>query len=721
MMFRFVCVCLLLSEVSGQRGSGVPYSFGFYNFDNRPSGSGSVPSVNDLGEVKGGPPPSSSYTSSRYPILSYPAQSSPMQMPPNQASYAWMPSTLVSQQGPSQTQAKPVWGLNPPAQEAQVPQTSSQPAKTPPAPVRQVPQTTSQQAKTPPAPVRQVPQTTSQQAKTPPAPVRQEPAHDPKHTPSPTGDYVAEKRYFVPYSFGLYNFDNRPSGSGSVPSVNDLGEVKGGPPPSSSYTSSRYPILSYPAQSSPMQMPPNQASYAWMPSTLVSQQGPSQTQAKPVWGLNPPAQEAQVPQTSSQPAKTPPAPVRQVPQTTSQQAKTPPAPVRQVPQTTSQQAKTPPAPVRQVPQTTSQQAKTPPAPVRQEPQTTSQQAKTPPAPVRQVPQTTSQQAKTPPAPVRQVPQTTSQQAKTPPAPVRQEPAHDPKHTPSPTGDYVAEKHYFVPYSFGLYNFDNRPSGSGSVPSVNDLGEVKGGPPPSSSYTSSRYPILSYPAQSSPMQMPPNQASYAWMPSTLVSQQGPSQTQAKPVWGLNRPAQEAQAPQTTSQQAKTPPAPVRQVPQTTSQQAKTPPAPVRQEPQTTSQQAKTPPAPVRQVPQTTSQQAKTPPAPVRQEPQTTSQQAKTPPAPVRQAPQTTSQQAKTPPVRQEPAHDPKPTPSRTGDSVEEKRYLVIAQPSGFQTRYVVKSFNRYVRGKKVFSQTTYIPLHYRSSETAPEPAPVTIFP
>ncbi|KAG5265460.1 hypothetical protein AALO_G00242730 [Alosa alosa] len=52
MMFRFVCVCLLLSEVSGQRGSGVPYSFGFYNFDNRPSGSGSVPSVNDLGEVK---------------------------------------------------------------------------------------------------------------------------------------------------------------------------------------------------------------------------------------------------------------------------------------------------------------------------------------------------------------------------------------------------------------------------------------------------------------------------------------------------------------------------------------------------------------------------------------------------------------------------------------------------------------------------------------------
>ncbi|XP_048083994.1 predicted GPI-anchored protein 58 isoform X1 [Alosa alosa] len=343
-----------------------------------------------------------------------------------------------------------------------------------------------------------------------------------------------------------------------------------------------------------MQMPPNQASYAWMPSTPMSQQGPSQTQAKPVWGPNRPAQEAQVPRTTSQPAKTPPAPVRQVPQTTSQQAKTPPAPVRQAPQTTSQQAKTPPAPVWQAPQTT------------------------------------------------------SQQAKTPPAPVRQEPAHYLKPTPSPTGDSVVEKRYLVPYSFGLYNFDNRPSGSGSVPSVNDLGQVKGGPQPSSSYTSYRYPILSYPAQSSPMQMPPNQASYAWMPSTPMSQQGPSQTQAKPVWGLNRLAQ---APQTTSQQAKTPPAPVRQAPQTTSQQAKTPLAP----------------------------------------------------------------------VRQEPAHNPKPTPCPTGDSVEEKRYLVIAQPSGFQTRYVVKSFNRYVRGKNVFSQTTYIPLHYRSSETAPEPAPVAIFP
>ncbi|KAG5268625.1 hypothetical protein AALO_G00214590 [Alosa alosa] len=140
MMLRFVCVCLFLSEVSGQQGSDDPFSVGFYNFDDSPSGSGSVPTVIDLGELKGGrKPPSSSFTDPSYrsSIGSYPAQSSPMQMPPNQASYAWMPSTWLSQQGPSQTQVKPVWGPNRPAQEAQVPQTASQPAKTPPAPTVQ--------------------------------------------------------------------------------------------------------------------------------------------------------------------------------------------------------------------------------------------------------------------------------------------------------------------------------------------------------------------------------------------------------------------------------------------------------------------------------------------------------------------------------------------------------------------------------------------------------
>ena len=41
--------------------------------------------------------------------------------------------------------------------------------------------------------------------------------------------------------------------------------------------------------------------------------------------------------------------------------------------------------------------------------------------------------------------------------------------------------------------------------------------------------------------------------------------------------------------------------------------------------------------------------------------------------------------------------------------------------VVKSFNRYVRGKRVFSQTTYIPLDVPPSDGAAQPAPVPSFP
>ena len=39
----------------------------------------------------------------------------------------------------------------------------------------------------------------------------------------------------------------------------------------------------------------------------------------------------------------------------------------------------------------------------------------------------------------------------------------------------------------------------------------------------------------------------------------------------------------------------------------------------------------------------------------------------------------------------------------ERFARITTPSGFQTRYIVKSFNCFVVGKLVFSQTTYIPL------------------
>ena len=63
----------------------------------------------------------------------------------------------------------------------------------------------------------------------------------------------------------------------------------------------------------------------------------------------------------------------------------------------------------------------------------------------------------------------------------------------------------------------------------------------------------------------------------------------------------------------------------------------------------------------------------------------------------------------------------GPSSGQKRYLVITEPLRFQTRYVDKSFNRYVRGKRVFSQTTHIPLDFPPSDGAAQPAPVPSFP
>ncbi|XP_041962608.1 extensin-like isoform X34 [Alosa sapidissima] len=59
----------------------------------------------------------------------------------------------------------------------------------------------------------------------------------------------------------------------------------------------------------------------------------------------------------------------------------------------------------------------------------------------------------------------------------------------------------------------------------------------------------------------------------------------------------------------------------------------------------------------------------------------------------------------------------GSSSGPEHYLVITEPLGFQTRYVVKSFNRYVRGKKIYTQTTYIPLDDPpASEPALVPSP-----
>ncbi len=63
----------------------------------------------------------------------------------------------------------------------------------------------------------------------------------------------------------------------------------------------------------------------------------------------------------------------------------------------------------------------------------------------------------------------------------------------------------------------------------------------------------------------------------------------------------------------------------------------------------------------------------------------------------------------------------GVSSEQDRYLVVEAPSGFQTSFVVRSFNRYVRGKRVFSQTTYIPLDFPPAEPNTPPVPVPISP
>lgn len=54
--------------------------------------------------------------------------------------------------------------------------------------------------------------------------------------------------------------------------------------------------------------------------------------------------------------------------------------------------------------------------------------------------------------------------------------------------------------------------------------------------------------------------------------------------------------------------------------------------------------------------------------------------------------------------PDPSSGTAGPSeLAKERYVIITTPSGFKTRYIVKSYNRYARGKTVFSQTTYIPL------------------
>ncbi|XP_062393636.1 uncharacterized protein LOC134082518 [Sardina pilchardus] len=167
----------------------------------------------------------------------------------------------------------------------------------------------------------------------------------------------------------------------------------------------------------------------------------------------------------------------------------------------------------------------------------------------------------------------------------------------------------------------------------------------------------------------------------------------------------------------------------------PPAQVNQEPKVPEAPAQEPPAWAQMHPT-----GIMPPAPVNQEHKVPEAPAQKPPTLAQKLPQQNK-----PPVSQAPAQTPQSpmTPidpvggsfgssfmegvggeatsnggATEGPSSGRERYLVITEPLGFQTRYVVKSFNRYVRGKKIYSQTTYIPLDY---QPAPEPAPVPTLP
>ncbi|XP_062389357.1 proteoglycan 4-like isoform X3 [Sardina pilchardus] len=230
-----------------------------------------------------------------------------------------------------------------------------------------------------------------------------------------------------------------------------------------------------------------------------------------------------------------------------------------------------------------------------------------------------------------------------------------------------------------------------------------------------------------------------------AQERPAWAQTPPAWIMPPAAvnQEPKVPAAPAQEAPAwimPPAPVNQEPKVPEAPAQTPPAWAQLRPAWIM-----PPAPVNQepkVPAAPAQEAPAwimPPAPVNQEPKVPAAPAQEPPTWAQELPQ-----QNTPLVSQAPAQTP-PSPmtplgpvggsfgssfmegvggeaTSNGGATEgpsgRERFLVITEPLGFQTRYVVKSFNRYVRGKKIYSQTTYIPLDY---QPAPEPAPVPTLP
>ncbi|XP_031438620.1 uncharacterized protein LOC116224083 [Clupea harengus] len=260
--------------------------------------------------------------------------------------------------------------------------------------------------------------------------------------------------------------------------------------------------------------------------------------------------------------------------------------------------------------------------------------------------------------------------------------------------------------FGNFYYLTRPAGSDSVPSMNDVSSTKGEGVPNYNEPAKENPFFSKAevphAPTSQRLMPSSQV---WMPSTQVSQDGMSKIQANPVWTRHTPTQESQGQQSVSQaakmaQAQMPPAPVSQAAQMPKVHAHVPPI-----------WAKMPPAPVSQAAQMPKVQAHVPPI-----------WAKMPPAPVNQMPKVHAQM----PLPQMTASNPikgslgsssmdvgaeTTRGDAEGPSSGQERFLVITEPSGFQTRYVVKSFNRYVLGKMVFSQTTYIPLDFLPTDAA----------
>ncbi|KAL2089925.1 hypothetical protein ACEWY4_014613 [Coilia grayii] len=281
----------------------------------------------------------------------------------------------------------------------------------------------------------------------------------------------------------------------------------------------------------------------------------------------------------------------------------------------------------------------------------------------------------------------------------------------------------IPQSFGFYRFQTKPvmgsvqpgSGlsagkSGGKPSYSE--PVKGKPTASEAGTaltqenqvqvpqdqaSLEYPYVPWrpSSQLDQNRMPENQAVY--LPTFSMGYNAMSQTQAGQEWAPPSATDMGQQTHSISQAAKMPAAPTLAVPA----RIKVPAAPVSQVPvMMTQKHVQVSQAPV-QVPQAPPLMPQAP--------------AHRPQNPVQmpQAPASVSSN----PIG---SHGNSSTGGEAtstdveGPSSGPERYLTITAPSGFQTRYIVRSFNRYVRGKRVFSQTTYIPLDFPPSEPAAPP-------